>query len=362
MHDMRAEIEAQRNLSKNLEHLGSDIDNITADRMVPEQVHLVGSGDSYFAAEAVSLFLQSATKAEHRTYTAHEFSQYVSSSIGPDDLVVPISVSGNSIRTIEAARRAAENEATVIGVTNSSDGTLYSEFPDSILMRLETEPGWVPGTLTYIGTIATLYRLGIQLMTEGSESEAHFETLTQTLGFVGEIIDATESTAQAVARNLTYTDPTPPFYFIGGGPSEATARYNSAKFLEIGLPRTLAVGQESEEFMHAEYWVLEKNNPVFVIAPTGSGFDRTLEIAAGLREFGNDLVVVTDSSEMAAIGKYSFELPSVDNLFSPLLYPIPLQLVCYHYMLELGLDPSDGDHVDPNRKNIADKIHSRKQY
>jgi glucosamine--fructose-6-phosphate aminotransferase (isomerizing) len=358
--DMLAEIDAQARLAESLPRVESAVDDVVQNLEAGASVHLLGSGDSYFAAEAVVPFFQTTEQSRCHAYTAAQFSQYVAPHIGSADLVIPISVSGNSTRTVEAAERAAETAASVVCVTNSESGLLYREFPDSILMGLETEPGWVPGTLTYLGLVTTLYYLGIQLGTPPATRDEHVRSLHRTVESVHDVIEAAKPTATDVAANLSYTDPPQPFYVLGGGPSRATAQYGAAKFLEIG--DTLAIGQESEEFAHQEFWVLEKSNPVFVVAPTGPSFSRTEEVAECIREFGNDLVVVTDSDDLADLGKYAFELPSVEESFSPLLSAIPLQLIAYYYALERGFDMSDGSHIDPHRVAIADKIHSGKRY
>jgi glucosamine--fructose-6-phosphate aminotransferase (isomerizing) len=364
VHDMLAEIAAQRDLASSVARIGSEVEAVRS--RLPDdvdRVHLFGSGDSYYAAEAVGPFLETAGRTQFRVHTAYQFTRYVAPHLGHGDVAVPISVSGNSVETVEGGNRAAEAGASVVGVTNAEDGRLSHETPASLHMGLDTRPGWVPETLTYLGLLATLYHLGIRLGVRSEDrAEACVEVLEATLRSVGSVIDAAESTARDVAANLAYTEPAPPFYVLGGGPSRATAHYVAAKFQELGLPRTHATGEESEEFAHGKYWTLAKTDPVFVLAPEGPGFERTLDVARGVREYGNDLVVVTDSDELAALGKYAFEVPVEDDLFSPLLYPVPLQLVVYHYTLELGLDADDGSHVDPHRKGVADVIHSDKRY
>lgn len=364
VHDMRAEIAAQRDLASSVAHLASDVEAVRSG--LPDdvdRVHLFGSGDSYYAAEAVAPFLETVEGPQFGVHTAYQFTRYVAPHLGSGDVAVPISVSGNSVETVEGGNRASSAGASVVGVTNAEDGRLYREASESLLMGLDTRPGWVPETLTYLGLLATLYHLGIGLGVRSEErAEACLGTLAATLDAVGSVIDAAEPTARDVAANLAYTDPSPPFYVLGGGPSLATAHYGAAKFQELGLPRTYATGEESEEFAHSKYWALAKTNPVFVLGPAGPGFERTLDVARGVREFGNDLVVVTDADELASLGKYAFEIPVEDDLFSPLLYAVPLQLVVYHYTLELGLDADDGSHVDPHRKGVADVIHSDKEY
>jgi glucosamine--fructose-6-phosphate aminotransferase (isomerizing) len=344
---MRKEIEAQRDLDTTLEAVEDEVRAIAAaTERAGGTVHAVGCGDSGFAALAVAPFFES-VGVPFRAHTSYEFSRYVAPHLGSEDVVVPVSMSGNSARTVEGAARAADRGAHVAGISDSPDGRLAREFEGTVLLGLDTEPGWTPGTLSYLASAAVLYRLGIDLADGGPPRDRLFDVL----GRLGEAVDGTEGTARAVAANLSQTDPAPPVYVLGGGPSRATAKYGAAKLLEVC--DALAVGRESEEFAHGEFWMLDKNNPVFVVAPEGNGFSRTREVAEGVREFGNDLVVVTDVPELAALGKYSFDLEFGDDLFSPLVAPVPLQYVAYHYAMERGLDPNRRTNVDPFRKQVS---------
>ena len=154
-----------------------------------------------------------------------------------------------------------------------------------------------------------------------------------------------------MGKNLIFNRHTMPFYVIGAGPSFATAKYSAAKFLEIC--DIVAIGQESEEFAHQEFWVLDKNNPVFIVAPEDESLKRTAEIAGCLREFGCDLYVISSNKELCELGKYSFYMEDIFGEFSPLIYDIPMQLIAYYYSLAKGLDPDRRSHNDPFRKKVS---------
>ena len=115
-----------------------------------------------------------------------------------------------------------------------------------------------------------------------------------------------------------------------------------------------AIGQESEEFAHQEFWVIDKNCPVFLVAPRGDSFQRTMEVGACLRHFGCDLFVISNSEELCDMGKYAFAMPEdVEELYAPLLYAVPIQLTAYYFSRKLGLDPDRRSHNDPFRKKVS---------
>ncbi len=316
-----------------------------------QKLFLLGCGDSYFGGLAVKHSLDAVSDTLVLPMTALEFSQYGVHQVDAHSTVVAVSMSGNVARTIEGLTAAQSKGAYVVGITNSAAGKLYQMSKHPILLGLEEEEGWTPGTLTYCGTLYALCRLLLEFAAP-PERGTLLEQLAQTMRLLADVIARSREMAQAVGGNLVYGKPGFPVYVLGAGPSYATAKYGAAKFLEIC--DVDAIGQESEEFAHQEFWVVRKTCPVFIVAPKGPGFARTREVAHCLRRFGCDLIVLSSDEELLELGKYSFPMPeAIPEALSPLAYAIPLQLCAYYFSQKQGLDPDRRSHNDPFRKKIS---------
>lgn len=352
--DMMLEVEKQGGLHNNAGKIDQAVlencEEILRENK-EKKLFLLGCGDSYFGGLAVKHLLDGVSDSIILPMSALEFSRYGVNQVDQNSTVIAVSMSGNVARTIEGLNVAQEKGAYVVGITNSATGKLYQISKHPILLGLEEEEGWTPGTLTYCGTLYALYRLLIEFAVPAVR-ESMKSQLIRTMQLLTDVVVQTQDTARLVGANMVYSKPCFPVYVLGAGPSYATAKYGAAKFLEIC--DVDAVGQESEEFAHQEFWVVRKNCPVFIVAPKGPGFARTQEVAHCLRTFGCDLVVLSNDEKMLELGKYSFRLPDeISELFSPLAYDIPLQLCAYYFSQKQGLDPDRRSHNDPFRKQVS---------
>ncbi len=318
-----------------------------------KRIIITGSGDSYYIGVSVKPFFEKVCpNSQIEVIRSMEFAKYNLHKADAFTTVIAVSMSGNVMRTIECVKESQKQGAFVIGITNNNDSRLAEVSERPIYLALNTEPTWTCGTLTYTGSLYALYRIAIELSEKTPEEKARLlKELADTMSKIGAVIELSDSICKAAARNMRIIGNKPPHYILGAGPNLGTAKYGAAKFYEICS--TLAIAQECEEFCHCEFWMVDRANLVFFAAPTGAGFQRCVEVSTALRTFGCDLFMVSDDAQLCEIGKFSIRMPHCDELFSPLLYSIPFQLVAYYYSYEKGLNPDTRDHTDPFRKQCS---------
>lgn len=352
---MMEEIKRQGHLKKTAEAVenaliqcGQDIKNHKIGRVI-----ITGSGDSYYIGLCARLFFEElCPTCSIEVLSSMEFSKYGLHKADGKTAVIAISISGNVLRTIECVEQAQHNGAYVIGITNNRQSRLAQVAKCPVCLDLDTEPTWTCGTLTYTGSLYALARTALALSPLKSPVvQARLDQLNSVLTSLEDVIRESEPVCRAAARNMRIIGNQPPVLVLGAGPNLGTAKYGAAKFAEICS--TLAIGQECEEFCHGEFWVVERANLVFVIAPSGKGFSRTVEVADILRRFGCDLFILSDDASLCTLGKFSVLMPSCDEALSPLAYAIPFQLISYYYSYEKGLNPDTRDHTDPFRKECS---------
>jgi glutamine---fructose-6-phosphate transaminase (isomerizing) len=114
------------------------------------------------------------------------------------------------------------------------------------------------------------------------------------------------------------------FVFVGGGPNFASALFSAAKVLEAsGDP---ALGQDTEEWAHLQYFSKEPDTPTFLISAGDRDLSRTAEIAAAALALGRRTAAVVPASAHA-VAKQPVRLfplaEGVREMFSPLISAIP---------------------------------------
>ncbi len=128
-------------------------------------------------------------------------------------------------------------------------------------------------------------------------------------------------------------------WFVGGGPNTATAWEAALKMNEAS--HAPAAGFNCEQFLHGAWAALEREDVVFLIAPPGPSYERCLAAARVAKEIGAPLVALVreDDREIAAHATETIAIPDVDELLSPILTVVPLQLFVYHTALRRGVNP-----------------------
>lgn len=128
------------------------------------------------------------------------------------------------------------------------------------------------------------------------------------------------------------------FIYIGRGINFPIALEGALKLKEISYIH--AEGYPAGEMKHGPIALLDAKVPVVAIAMPGTVFEKVLSNAQEARARDARLIGVTPMNEQEA--KETFDtllpVPAVDEMISPLLTVVPLQLLSYHIAALRGLD------------------------
>jgi len=110
------------------------------------------------------------------------------------------------------------------------------------------------------------------------------------------------------------------------------------KLMEVAYIPCLAY--PAGEMKHGPIALLEKDSPVVVICPNDKFRDKTLSNVQECKARGAKIILIHDEGdeEAAAEADIAIAVPQTNNVLSPLLTVIPLQLIAYHTAVELNLD------------------------
>lgn len=305
---------------------------------VPSRIYLVGCGDSHYAGLATRFAFEQWSGIPTEALESLEFSRYAVQSAPPDALVVAVSNSGRVVRTVECALVARERGIASIGLTYNPDSRL-AEAATMLLPWSYADVGFGPGTLSYLASIVGLYALAVRLgQLNGRLDDAAAAAILGRISDAGAglatTIEAARDTADGVANALAADGLV---CIVGGGPNYATALFGMAKFIEAAAYP--AVDQELEEWAHEQYFCTRPGTTTFVVAPPGASVDRAREQLAAIRDMGGQAVALCDPTDTETAALADFVLPvhlPSDELLSPLVTPIPLELVALAFAQRLG--------------------------
>jgi glucosamine--fructose-6-phosphate aminotransferase (isomerizing) len=302
-----------------------------------KRLYLTGCGDSHHATLNAELAFESLAGLPTEPMTALQFSRYGAGFLpqtGPGtNAVIGISVSGEVARTLEALQLAKKAGATAIALTGTpgsqvalaGDYTLFSTTSPFL-----DPPGvHTPGVRSFAANQLALYLIAIRL----GEVRGVL-TSVQAGQFRRELLGLADTAEQlilvwdGIARQLAgdWAD-AQEFVFVGGGPNYGTALFSAAKVLEAsGDP---ALGQETEEWAHLQYFARLVTTPTFLISAADRDLSRMAEVAAAAKAIGRRIAAITSEANKAVsdLAEATFAWPAeVREMFSPLIAAIPGEL------------------------------------
>jgi glucosamine 6-phosphate synthetase-like amidotransferase/phosphosugar isomerase protein len=291
----------------------------------PSQVYLVGCGDSLDAGIAARYVWGRLLGVSVEAVPAMTFASSIAELAPPGSLVVALSLSGKVSRVVEAVRTARNHDLVTVTITMNDGSPLATEPSDASWVLDFDKLGPIPGTTSHLVGAIALYELGCAL-SQATEARDELQSELDGLGdLVGQVVrdcgPVAEQHAAVMAREL-------PVLTIGYGPSLSSARFTVRKMLE--LTQLISMWQETEEYAHDEYSLVDSRFRVMQFAPPDRGRARNLEIARYLRRLGVHLAVVTDGADADwydDLADIVYRLPACSPSLMPLLYAVPGQLL-----------------------------------
>jgi glucosamine--fructose-6-phosphate aminotransferase (isomerizing) len=297
----------------------------------PPAIYLTGCGDSHYAGLATRHAFEAWSGIPTQALPALELSRYDVAFAPRGSWVVCVSNSGKVVRTVEAAAAAREHGLLAIGVTFDGASRL-AETAEVTLPYRYRDPGFGPGTISYVASLGALYALAVRAA-ELAGREASLDPVTAHAQASARTLELADPVAERLGRETpeeTKVD------VVGGGPSLGTAWFGRAKMIEAAHGPGGA--HELEEWAHEEFFCTGAGTLTIVVAPPGAAHDRAVEQLAAVRETGATAVAVCPPDAPAA-AVADHVLPVVDQgdeLLSPLTYCVPLELLAYHFASSKG--------------------------
>jgi glucosamine--fructose-6-phosphate aminotransferase (isomerizing) len=312
------------------------------------KISITGCGTAFYAGMVGMYLLRALCKLPVEMEVASEF-RYGDRAIDPRTLTIAMSQSGETADTLEAVKVAREAGSPILGICNvvgshltrMADGTLYTRGGPEIS---------VAATKTYISqTIAaTLFALYLARVRRSAPAERLREIARSALRLPAEIdiVLNTNDEIKTVAKRIRSARSV---LFLGRYVNVPTAFEGALKLKEIAYIH--AEAYPAGEMKHGPIALLDSQTPVIGIVTDGRVREKMLSnlAEAKAREAPIYLVANRGDEEAADLADFVFEVPAVDELLSPIINVIPLQLLAY-FIADL-----DGKDVDQPR-NLAKTV------
>ncbi len=311
-----------------------------------EQIHIVACGTSWHAALIGKYLIEQLAGISTQVHYASEY-RYAPSPLTSNTLIIGVTQSGETADTLAALSmekerrqdKEAKYEARLLGITNRPESSLGHLVPNIISTLAGIEIG-VAATKTFTAQLMAFYALALDLAAH--RQTASKETLEKIINGLREIPKNIESTLESQERlteQLAHEfAETQDFIFVGRGINFPIALEGALKLKEISYIH--AEGYPAGEMKHGPIALLDAKVPVVAIAVPGSVYEKVISNAQEAKARDSRLIGVTPVKDGEAGEIFNDLLPvsHIEELLSPLLTVVPLQLLAYHIAARRGLD------------------------
>jgi|SRR5580700_10773272 glucosamine--fructose-6-phosphate aminotransferase (isomerizing) len=330
-------------------HLGGELDAITTERLKAiSKIAVTGCGTAYHAGMVGMYLLRSLVRLPVEMELASEF-RYGDPVIDPTTLVIAMSQSGETADTIEAVRIAKAEGTDVLGICNVL-GSHLSRLADGMLYTRGGPEIGVAATKTYVSQVIamTLFALYLARL-RGTTDERRLKEIADGTRLLPAAVDVVLNTSDDIRKVARALRKAQSVLFIGRYVNFPTALEGALKLKEISYIH--AEGYPAGEMKHGPIALLDSTVPVVGIATDDRVREKMLSnlMESKAREAPVIVVANRGDEEVASVADHVFWVPKVDELLSPIVNVIPLQLLAYH------IADIEGKDVDQPR-NLAKTV------
>jgi glucosamine--fructose-6-phosphate aminotransferase (isomerizing) len=303
-----------------------------------QRVVIVACGTAYHAGLVGRYAIEEWARLPVDVDVASEY-QYRNPLVGPNDLVIGISQSGESFDTLAAMRLARQRGARVVALTNSMGSQATRESDSALYTRAGLEIG-VAATKTFTCQLAAMYLLALRLAElRGTLSKARIAELIAALRrsplLVDELLGSVGPSVAEVAERCWQAEF---FLYMGRGVGVPIALEGALKLKEISYISTDAYA--AGEMKHGPIALLDERTPVIVVATASPLLPKLVSNIQEVRARGAKVIAVTTAGDTIVTPHVdaTIEVPATDAMLAPIVSVIPLQLLAYDIARRRGLN------------------------
>tara|TARA_X000001036_G_scaffold413564_1_gene427972 strand:+ start:728 stop:2545 length:1818 start_codon:yes stop_codon:yes gene_type:complete len=330
---------AKKCINEYTDSINKDI-NIYNFPIEPKKINkiiLIGCGTAYHSCLVAKYWFEELTSLEVEIDIASEF-RYRKLKFNINNLYIFVSQSGETADTAAALDICKKNKVKTCSIVNVVESTIARNSDWVLPIHAGPEIG-VASTKAFLGQMLVLYILCTKLAKIRNDiSDTNYLKNIKNLKALPDALQETlkvENDIQAMAKEFIDAKGS---MFLGRGLSFPIALEGALKLKELSYLH--AEGYPAGEMKHGPLALIEEGLPVIVIAPKDSYYEKTLSNMQEVISRGGKILFITNHKKELINEniRFGISVPKLDDLLSPILLTIPLQLLAYHVALLKNCD------------------------
>jgi glucosamine--fructose-6-phosphate aminotransferase (isomerizing) len=315
-------------------------DNLKMDdafvRGIP-RISFVACGTASYAALVGKYLVERLARVPCDVEIASEY-RYRQPAVTSGQLVVAVTQSGETVDTLAAMEEAKKQGARLLSVVNVV-GSQASRVSDDVIYLHAGPEISVASTKAYSAMLVDLYLFAIFLgQRRGTIDQERSRKLLAEAFHLPTLVDAVLREEPKV-RALAYRyHAARNFLFLGRGVNYPTALEGALKLKELSYIH--AEGTAAGEMKHGTNALIDEDLPVVAIALQDSVYKKIRSNMEEVRARAGVVIAIATDGDDEIVGKADeiIRIPPVEELLSPVLAVVPLQLLAYHIADRRGND------------------------
>ncbi|HBF5149104.1 TPA: glutamine--fructose-6-phosphate transaminase (isomerizing) [Clostridioides difficile] len=301
------------------------------------KVYIVACGTAYNAGLLGKYAIEKFVNIPVITDIASEF-RYSDPFVDENSLVILVSQSGETADTLAVLRDSKAKGARILSITNVVGSSIARESDDVFYTWAGPEVA-VASTKAYTTQITSLYMIALDFaIKKGTITREFYDSMISKMkeipSKIQEILD-NEEYIKEVAKTVVSSEHA---FYLGRGIDYSLAMEGSLKLKEISYIHAEAFA--AGELKHGTIALIEKGTPVIAIATQEKLFEKMVSNMEEVRSRGAYVVAIAQShnKDVEKAADKIIYIPNSDDILSPILAVVPMQLLAYHVSVLRGCD------------------------
>ncbi|NLV59245.1 MAG: glutamine--fructose-6-phosphate transaminase (isomerizing) [Clostridiales bacterium] len=304
------------------------------------KISIVACGTAYHAGVFGKYAIEKLARLPVEADIASEY-RYREPIIGPDELFIAVSQSGETADTLAALREAKRCGARVIAVCNVVGSTITREVGDANTLYTYAGPEIaVASTKAYMTQVEIMLLVAIALGDlRGNLSREEADALLADLGRLPSLAQQVLSTEELLQRIASTASQKKHVFFVGRGMDYALSLEAALKLKEVSY--IFSEAYAAGELKHGPIALLQENRLVVATLTQRPLLEKVLSNLREVKARGARVIAVCREDLLERVQNQVDEIipiPTAGDLFTPLLAVIPLQLFAYCMAVARGCD------------------------
>jgi len=300
-----------------------------------QRIIIVACGTSWHAGLVGEYLIEDLARIPVEVEYASEF-RYRNPIITENDVVIAISQSGETADTLAALELAKSKSATILGVCNVVGSSIARTTHGGSYTHAGPEIG-VASTKAFTSQVTVLTLMALMLGSKkGTIERSRYQRLLYGLEAIPEKIERALKTNNLVEEISAKFKDSSNFLYLGRGYCFPVALEGALKLKEISYIH--AEGYPAAEMKHGPIALIDEEMPVVVIATKGPSYEKVVSNIQEVKARKGVIIAIVSEgdTQVKEMADYSIEIPETEEIFSPLVASIPLQLLSYHIAVMRG--------------------------